>query len=393
MSSRRIVRRVPREIEKKQNFFLAFLKHLSKELGIPFGVMLSLVGVYNKFLFYMISSTGKYSVKRTSKAIGNVVKASSEAMMTLMGEIRDYISEHPGEITACGANIYLSKDSKGFTDELSTFAKQLGSREFKRIGRTAQQITQKIMDDFISKNIQNRLLQLPAGILPENLQSLLLPTTESLELVISNSPSSLQLTGLNETSELVISPSQESSAETLLKSMSCDVYGKLSKYGIDIFRGCDDYLLRTQGFSHIEERCPRIHEDINILVERVGEDLNHAVRNAITRASTDISKELSRTKHDLLFSANAFVVFLGILFLFLYIWRNIIIRIFRRATFSMKSPRKSRKSSRKVRKSFRKVRKSSRKARKSSRKARKSSRKARKSPRKVRKSRNARKSR
>lgn len=108
----------------------------------------------------MISSTGTYAVNRTSKAVGQVVKATSDAAITLASEVASYIYYHPGELLACSANIYLDKDSKGFTSELSTFAERLGQKEFQRIGKTANKIARQIMDDFLSKNVQDKLLSL-----------------------------------------------------------------------------------------------------------------------------------------------------------------------------------------------------------------------------------------
>lgn len=70
---------------------------------------------------------------------------------------------------------------------------------------------------------------------------------------------------------MVLPPNDDSSAKALLQSMSCSVYGKFAKYGIDIFRGCDNYRLATQGFSTIQTQCPRINNDIHTLVERVSD--------------------------------------------------------------------------------------------------------------------------
>ena len=146
MSERRLIKDRDHLVTDQTGLLKRIIKNLARELGISLAAAATLAGIYNKFLWWYFKGQVAYVGTRAGQAVVEIGTASVENLGRIVAKMTAYIAQHPIDVGACAGSVYLSKESKGFQEELMMLAQKLGEDGMQTIGAQANKITNEIMN-------------------------------------------------------------------------------------------------------------------------------------------------------------------------------------------------------------------------------------------------------
>ena len=311
---------------RTQRLWKQIIHHLAKEFRITISAATSIAALYNGFLWnWMVKPFLKTTATTATRASGEIVAASVDGIRNIVGGMATYIASNPVPIATCAVAMGgpgEAKDiEKRLISDLKNIAKSAGKESIDIIAQQAETLTQEIWGQMVVPRIERIL---PA-IGSNTIQKLALnppseSNTEISKIIHQNGQVSVQnhLQSLDYREKRTVQPS---AAQQLALKGVCAIMKSTGLGSAYLEQDCYDLEAREQSLSALEVRCPRIVEDMNIIVQDQVDDFVHKGTNAITRGVRDVNRELERTTHDTLLSAWFMGIFLILFILFYSIYR------------------------------------------------------------------------
>lgn len=333
------------EIAVQERIMYRVLKTLSKELGLSLSAIYSAVQAYNYFLWqWLLKPALLQPVIETGKAIKTISVAGKDAILNIANDMKDYIFYHPIEITACASNLYMSDEEEPFKNQLKQIANDLGEQALKELGMEAQKITINIMSNVVTPAIEKYLLPLSNPIKHPKITGSTVPLLanvpfqgldtdfeiKDLAIPIEGDISIDKAQGklvqfMEAEEELKVVPS---SIEILTTHTGCKIMdwaGK--KMNLKIPSKCIDTLRIQPSVNSLEKNCPRVYQDMQKTIHRQIQDFSYKSHKAIERGITDVQIGMSRSVHDIMVSAQFFLLFFVIFVAFYSTFRVVFNRL------------------------------------------------------------------
>jgi len=323
--------------EKNSQFVNRLLRSMAKELGISLGLASSIFSLYCYYSWnYLVVPAVSASGKIVYKAGKDIAKKGVDSGKRMVSDMGDYILSHPVDIGVCATSLFLSKDQTSFEKELKQFLSERGEDALKIVEEKARELTvsifkEQILPDILARQIDFSIPQnFPRLLLPDKVyieEQAVLPFKSSEDIEIEK-----QLTLFREQiSEIYVSEDiqiKPSSAEILFQKAWC----KLVKNIPDGFRGypivqnCGELFDENRPITMtlLEQKCPRVHQDVRKIINRQVKDFSDTTAKAIHHAVQDIYVESNRAQSDMTFIAKSFGPFILIFLLARFLYFTIV---------------------------------------------------------------------
>ena len=354
---------------QEETFMKKFLKFFAEESKMSLVNIKRALKLYISILSFLVGKKYLYPITRSGEAMTKISQTLVSSVMSIGTQTTAYIIQNPEEIATCSASIYLSKDRKSFKEELLLLYEEIGKERLEELNNEALMITHDILEQYVPRVIKQNFPSITNSAV-NSLLELQAPTTTEIQVIEESDIQIQPYRNRLQRTDVV----ERSSLEIMAKDAKCALINFINNSPmISIDSDCEQYFLETRSMSSLKQRCPRVHQDLERMLDRTTQDFKSATTKAIGRAVEDIDISMSRVQYDVMNSVQLIPVLILIFVLFSFIWRNVFVRLSRRLFgFTRGKPRKS---VRKPRKSVRKPRKSVRKSfgftkRKSTRKPR-----------------------